>query len=764
MDRILRTSSLRPLLLAGLLAPFPLSALAQSVAAQAEPVQLESITVEGNRLYDMPSSEQSGGYTVPAATVGTKTPAELRDIPQSISVYTSDYIRDRQFVNLDDLAKYSTGLRTLSNDSGRSSIYARGYEYDEFNIDGLPAPMASINGTLPSLSPFDRVEVMRGPSGLFNSTSEMGGIVNMVRKRPTREFQGSLTGRYGSWDTHYLEADLSGPLDEQGRVRGRTVISRADTNGEVDYNANTSESFYGALDIDLSDATVMSFGLIHQTKDILPHNGYPAAIDGSLEDFSRSTYLGADWGDFDSRGTDIVAELTHRFDNGGYGRVAVRGSRRATDYLYAFTARNVNSGATSLAYTARDLEQDTLAVDANYSQPFELLGQVSEFVIGSDFKRYETEYADARGNLGAIDVASYQPGDTSKPNVTFSTPTETDEREAGLYAKLTFRPIQRLALIGGARVSSFEGENSSATQDVRESGYVTPYGGLVFDLDDQHSLYASYSQVFKPQSEAGADGRIIDPREGEQYEAGIKGSYFGGDLNARITAFQLTDENRAAGAIDDSGAPISGVYEATGKTRIRGGELEVSGYLTPDWEVLAGYTYMKTENLAGERLRALRADAPAPGLAVDQVHPARRCPARPGDRWWRDRDERLLHRTRRQPAPQRTGLCSGGCQAVLPDHRQADRHLRREQPARPQIRFAGWQRRHLQLLRPVAQLHGGRPLRILIHLAACARRRRRLTSGDHHAPVSRPGGDTPRVPQHDAPVQALRAQGRSPAG
>ncbi|MGY8819613.1 MAG: TonB-dependent siderophore receptor [Pseudomonadales bacterium] len=600
MDRILRTSSLRPLLLAGLLAPFPLNALAQSVAAQAEPVQLESITVEGNRLYDMLSSEQSGGYTVPAATVGTKTPAELRDIPQSISVYTSDYIRDRQFVNLDDLAKYSTGLRTLTNDSGRSSIYARGYEYDEFNIDGLPAPMASINGTLPSLSPFDRVEVMRGPSGLFNSTSEMGGIVNMVRKRPTREFQGSLTGRYGSWDTNYLEADLSGPLDDQGRVRGRTVISRADTNGEVDYNTNTSESFYGALDIDLSDATVMSFGLIHQTKDILPQNGYPAAIDGSLEDFSRSTYLGADWGDFDSRGTDVVAELTHRFDNGGYGRVAVRGSRRATDYLYAFSARNVNSGTTSLAYTSRDLEQDTLAVDANYSQPFELLGQVSEFVIGSDFKRYETEYADARGNLGAIDVGSYQPGDTSKPNVTFGTPTETDEREAGLYAKLTFRPIQRLALIGGARVSSFEGENSSATQDVRESGYVTPYGGLVFDLDDRHSLYASYSQVFKPQSEAGADGRIIDPREGEQYEVGIKGSYFGGDLNARITAFQLTDENRAAGAIDDSGAPLSGVYEATGKTRIRGGELEISGYLTPDWEVLAGYTYMKTENLAGD--------------------------------------------------------------------------------------------------------------------------------------------------------------------
>jgi len=590
----------RHLLLAGLLAPFPLSALAQGVAAPGDAVQLESITVEGNRLYDMPSSEQSGGYTVPAATVGTKTPAELRDIPQSISVYTHDYIRDRQFVNLDDLAKYSTGLRTLTNDSGRSSIYARGYEYDEFNIDGLPAPMASINGTLPSLSPFDRVEVMRGPSGLFNSTSEMGGIVNMVRKRPTREFQGSLTGRYGSWDSQYLEADLAGPLDEQGRIRGRTVLSRADTNGEVDYNANTSESFYGALDIDLTEATTLAFGLIHQTKDIVPHNGYPAAIDGSLESFSRSTYLGADWGDFDGRTTDAVAELTHRFDNGGYGRIAVRGSRRATDYLYAFTARNVNSGATSLAYTARDLEQDTLAVDANYSQPFEWLGQVSEFVIGTDYKRYDTETADARGNLGPIDLASYRPTDIARPDVRFGTPTETKEREAGLYAKLTFRPIERLALIGGARVSSYEGENSSAARDVSETGYVTPYGGLVFDLDAQHSLYASYSRVFKPQSEAGADGRIIDPREGDQYELGIKGSYFGGDLNARLSAFQLTDENRATGAIDANGVPIGGVYEASGKTRIRGGEFEISGDLTPDWEVLAGYTYMKTENLAGD--------------------------------------------------------------------------------------------------------------------------------------------------------------------
>jgi len=165
--------------------------LGQNVLAQsADPVvRLDAITVEGNRYYEMPSSEETGGYGIDSATVGTKTPATLRDIPQSVSVVTRDAIDDQGLVTLDELGRHTPGMRVLSNDNGRSSIFARGYEYDEYNIDGLPAPMSSISGSVPSLSAFDRVEIMRGPSGLFNNTSEMGGIVNLVRKRPTDEFQ-----------------------------------------------------------------------------------------------------------------------------------------------------------------------------------------------------------------------------------------------------------------------------------------------------------------------------------------------------------------------------------------------------------------------------------------------------------------------------------------------------------------------------------------------------------------------------------------------
>lgn len=596
------------LLLASLLVPFPLSALAETVTLQAPAVELDTLTVEGNRLYDMPPSEQTGGYTTESATVGTKTPAALRDIPQSTTSYTNEYIRDRQFVHLDDLAKYTAGLRVLTNDSGRSSIYARGYEYDEFNIDGLPAPMTSIFGTVPSLVAFDRVEVMRGPSGLFNSTSELGGVVNMVRKRPTAEFQGHVEARYGTWDQNYQEVDVSGPLDEAGRVRGRFIASRSDTNGEVDYNANTSNTYYGALDVDLNDSTQVSFGLLHEVKNITPNNGYPTDAKGNLLDFSQSKFFGADWNYFDGKTTDLTAELTHRFDNGGYGRIALRGSQRDTNYMYAFTGAAVQAnGNTTLRASNRDFEQDAFSMDASYSQPFAALGQVSEFVVGTDYKHYNTTYKDGSKVFGTINVNTYDPTDIAKPAKFYTTQVDTDEQELGLYSKVTFRPIARLALIGGARLSSYRGEGYTTTlasgaktgSDRDVNGHVTPYGGMVFDLDEHHSLYASYSQVFKPQSNVGQDGKLIKPHEGEQFEVGIKGSYFDGGLNARVSAFQLNDKNRAVNPVDANGTSITSYYVAGGKSRIRGAEFEVSGNLTPNWDVLAGYTYMKTESLEG---------------------------------------------------------------------------------------------------------------------------------------------------------------------
>lgn len=573
----------------------------------ADSTRLETLTVEGNRLYQVPSSEETGGYAVDAATVGTKTPAALRDIPQSVSVVTREAMDDQNLDTLDQLGRRTPGMRVLSNDDGRSSIYARGYEYSEFNIDGLPVPMQSINGTVPSLSAIDRVEVMRGPSGLFNSTSEMGGIVNLVRKRPTRRFQGHLDARYGSIEQRYLGADVAGPLDADGDVRGRVVADHNEHAAFADYNDNIQNDVYAALDVDLGTDTTLSLGYLHNDKDITVNNGLPTDADGDLVHLSEEAFFGAEWNDFDSRSDDWIAALTHDFANGGYGRVAARYSDRHADYNYAFGGSALDANDTvAVAGIGSVVDQQSLSLDASYSQPFEAFGSVSEFVVGADYKRYDTETESGRTrSLTAGRVTESGIHDIAHVDILEAARSGTggyrysDERtvlrETGLYSKLTLRPVSSLALIGGARVSRYSVDydnRAGGTHADREGdAEVTPYAGVVYDLNYAHSVYASYSQVFKPQTAVGADGDLIEPREGDQYEVGIKGSYMGGALNARVSAFRLYDENRAA-ASSDPGANYS---VPVGEMRIQGGEFEVTGNLTEQWQVIAGYTYLDTE-------------------------------------------------------------------------------------------------------------------------------------------------------------------------
>lgn len=583
-----------------------LLSFAPNVLAQTgeDATHLEDVTVEGNRLYEMLPSEVTGGYSVDAATVGTKTPASLRDIPQSVSVVTRDAIEDQNFTTLDQLGRRTPGMRVLSNDNGRSSIYARGYEYDEYSIDGLPAPMTSITGSVPTLSAFDRVEIMRGPSGLFDSTSEMGGIVNLVRKRPTQDFQGHVTGSLGTDDQRAAQVDLSGPIDANGRVRGRLVIDHTEHGQFVDNNENDQNDLYAAVDIQLDDATMLGLGYIHNTKDITVNNGHPVGSQGELLYGARSEFYGADWNDFNSHANDWIAELTHRFDTGGFGRVAARYSNRNADYNYAFGGSALNANDTlTVAGTGSVIDQQALAVDASYSQPFSVFGNVSEFVVGSDYKRFDTEMEAGRSRsltggrvtrealnaLAYVDIL-----DTARSSGRGYSYDDTTLEETGVYGKLTLRPLQSLALIVGGRVSHYDvdySDRAAETQQNRSGNKVTPYAGLVFDLDDYHSLYASYSQVFKPQTDYDASGDFIEPREGDQYEAGVKGSYMGGDLNARISAFRLYDKNRAATPADTGVSYV----EAVGKMRIQGAEFEVTGSITDQWDIIAGYTYLDTE-------------------------------------------------------------------------------------------------------------------------------------------------------------------------
>ncbi|WP_304667334.1 TonB-dependent siderophore receptor [Neisseria bergeri] len=579
-----------------------LAALSSSVFA-AQTADLETVHIKGQRSYNAIATEKNGDYSSFAATVGTKIPASLREIPQSVSIITNQQAKDRNVDTFDQLARKTSGLRVLSNDDGRSSVYARGYEYSEYNIDGLPAQMQSINGTLPNLFAFDRVEVMRGPSGLFDSSGEMGGIVNLVRKRPTKAFQGHAAAGFGTHKQYKAEADVSGSLNSDGSVRGRVMAQTVGASPRPAEKNNRHETFYAAADWDINPDTVLGAGYLYQQRRLVPYNGLPADADGKLPSLPQHAFVGADWNKFKMHSHDVFADLKHYFGNGGYGKVGMRYSDRKADSNYTFAGSKLNNaGQANVAGLGTDIKQKAFAVDASYSRPFALGNTANEFVIGADYNRFRSTNEQGRSTvasniaLGDFRSVPYvdliQNARAGAHGYKHTLDTENLDK-FGVYGKSTFHPADGLSLIGGGRLGHYKIESGDGkTLHKASKTKFTSYVGAVYDIDGSNSLYASFSQLYTPQTSIGTDGKLLKPRQGNQFEVGYKGSYMDDRLNTQVSFYRLKDKNAAAPLNPNN---RNTRYAALGKRVMEGVETEISGAVTPKWQIHAGYSYLHSQ-------------------------------------------------------------------------------------------------------------------------------------------------------------------------
>lgn len=580
-----------------------LAALSSSVFA-AQTADLETVHIKGQRSYNATATEKNGDYSSFAATVGTKIPASLREIPQSVSIITNRQVKDRNVDTFDQLARKTPGLRVLSNDDGRSSVYARGYEYSEYNIDGLPAQMQSINGTLPNLFAFDRVEVMRGPSGLFDSSGEMGGIVNLVRKRPTKAFQGHMAAGFGTHKQYKAEADVSGSLNSDGSVRGRVMAQTVGASPRPAEKNNRHETFYAAADWDINPDTVLGAGYLYQQRRLAPYNGLPADADGKLPSLPQHAFVGADWNKFKMHSHDVFADLKHYFGNGGYGKVGMRYSDRKADSNYTFAGSKLNNaGQADVAGLGTDIKQKAFAVDASYSRPFALGNTANEFVIGADYNRFRStnekgSSSTVKSNIALGDFRSVpyvnliQNARAGAHGYKHTLDTENLDK-FGVYGKSVFHPADGLSLIGGGRLGHYKIESGDGkTLHKASRTKFTGYAGAVYDIDGSNSLYASASQLYTPQTNLDADGKLLKPRQGNQFEVGYKGSYMDDRLNTRVSFYRLKDKNAAAPLNPNN---RNTRYAALGKRVMEGVETEISGAITPKWQIHAGYSYLHSQ-------------------------------------------------------------------------------------------------------------------------------------------------------------------------
>ena len=567
-----------------------------------------------------PTTEGTGSYTTRAVTIG-KTPQTLREIPQSVSVLTRQRIEDQNLTQIEQALDQMTGLQldTTTGASGSANVISRGFLINNYQYDGVPQTFLGTSFTGADLAVVDRVEVIRGAAGLLQGAGNPSAAVNLVRKKPTHDFAASIGASVGSWNFKRTEGDVSGPLNADGSLRGRLVGVYEDREYFVDYMNSKKKILYGVLDYDFSPATTLSVGFQRQEVDAVPSIfGLPRYSNGASIDLPRSTNLMPAWNRWSQDITEVFANLSHRMDNDWKLNVSFLTSPQVQDFKRSVTRGNgANFGVnpfnpTASIYTGvrwhSDADRNNL--DANAAGKVTLLGRRHDLMFGLNSQDY-VSHTRQSAFLPAVfipNVFTFNPATVPEPGEgPFISGTVQRTAQRGLYGSARLNITDPLKIVLGARLTWYRSRTDNFNlltgvttngQQVAHHHVFTPYAGLIYDLNQTYSLYASYADIFSPQTtQFKPDGSPLDPIVGANYEAGIKGEFLDKALNASLAVFRIEQENRAQEDLANpcATARITGAcYQAQGKVRSEGFEAEVSGKLTRNWDVFAGYTYTET--------------------------------------------------------------------------------------------------------------------------------------------------------------------------
>lgn len=571
---------------------------------------LPEVLVHGQRL--RAETEGSGTYAAAAATVAGKVALTPREIPQSVSVLTRQQMDDQGMVTMVDALQQVTGVTVLANDSTQSQYKARGYDLAVMQ-DGVPS-YSGLSGVHQfDLALYDRIEVLRGPAGILMGTSDPGGVVNLVKKKPKETFASALTASAGSWNNNRLEGDISTPLNADKSLRGRLVVSDEDRQYYYERTHAKKWLAYGVLEYDFSPATTLTLSVAAQdSRTKAPFSGIPRYTDGQFLNVARSSNYVPDWVNYSYYTEESTASLEHRLNNMWVAKATysyrTQDSASKDAWPWYGVTRSSNTIQTYVSSQSESLTTRD-GLDIYINGPFSFFGRKHSLLLGVNSEIYNQKSKESDltqfSNVPLSNLSSLP-----EPSFTYVDGSESEKRQSAVYSQVRLSLADPLTLVLGGRVTNFKSKSrdispssQSAWKDgAKASNEFTPYGGVIYDINRQISLYGSYSDIFIPQTQIKADGTALDPRVGKQYEIGSKGEFFDGRLNASLAIFNMRDKNRA---FRDPAYPLNSTpyYLNAGEIESKGWEAEVSGSPVAGLELMAGYTRTETKYLKDRSLQ-----------------------------------------------------------------------------------------------------------------------------------------------------------------
>ncbi|MEB3754035.1 TonB-dependent siderophore receptor [Acinetobacter sp. MD2(2019)] len=608
------------------------------------------------------STEKPKTYTTQKTSSSTGLALSPKETPQSVSVITRQQLDDTNAQTIDDVMGQATGITFNQLDvGGRTTYRARGYDITNYKSDGLAISGESdFDGAGNSLNMdlYEQVSIVRGANGLLGGTGDPSATIDLVRKLPKKELGGSVKLRTGSWDKKSVVGDINVPLTQEGSVRSRLVVSSEDSDSFRERENFKRTSVLASIAADVSDDTTIGAGFQYDNKKehgVSWGTNVPVWFaDATTTNFSRKFNPTADWSRSEYEGITFFTSLdsqlandwklsTHyahteseALNNLGVVKVNNRSIKKKDANGNDIIGNNGkpltgneyphwNQDGTGAYLNALHSESETKndVLDISLSGPFQLFGRQHDLMLGMTGS--QTQDKEWAFNCNIDGVTSSGPtscqyrtnlstnwrtwsGDEYSDIIATRTGAnkQTTTNLYGGYLAARFSLMDDLSLITGVRRSYYNTYINSYTENGTLSGQSgqksthawTPYYGLVYNFAENYSAYASYTDIFTPQSQQKQNGDVLNPITGQSYEVGIKGAWFDDTLNASLAVFKTKQKNLA---IKDSDNLVQGVagtqayFEGTGR-ETQGFETEISGAVTDNWNVSAGYTYLSVKD------------------------------------------------------------------------------------------------------------------------------------------------------------------------
>ena len=575
-------------------------------APAATGVQLPTVTVKES------AEIQNKDTLKPTTTTIGKGKQALRDIPQSVTVFTERLMNDRNQDDFRDVLRSTAGVTFQAGETGEEDIRLRGFslgQAGDIYIDGMKDAPLYERDTFNN----DSVEVLKGSASMLFGKGSTGGVVNQVNKMPLLMDQHEASYTLGTGQQHRLTGDFNFLTGENAAFRINALVHDEKNFGAKQKKLGIAPTYSWGVGT-RDEFSVGLYALDIQGRPLYDH---PWFLDGQriVPSLPARNYYGLASDKLDSSAQYVTLAHTHRFDNNGELQTRLRHGRYERDLLAsavrfaAGTTRDNLNGDTVVTRSAKGRLgiSELTQLQSDYTNTFAWGGRKHAVIAGVDLY-----YDDARRDQRYT-------GTGTMPNTTVGTPNDGavrptprgaptfntfDASNLGLYVQDTVSVTDTVKLLGGLRYDRFKASYHTPTElsNRRSDGLWSPRLGVIYQPNASSSYYASYGSSYNTSGDTYQFGTIGNNTErlsntpaekSRNFEIGGKFDLFDKRALLGIAAFYSEKYNERNTDPDSAAAQEL----LSGKRHAAGMEVNLAGRITPKWEVFFNHTWIPSARI-----------------------------------------------------------------------------------------------------------------------------------------------------------------------